>query len=49
LASLIERGIVEAALRVDGIERIDTELVFDPPWSPDRLSEEARLVLGFLG
>ncbi len=49
LASSIERGIAEAALGVDGIDRVDTELVFDPPWSLDRASEDARLALGFLG
>jgi FeS assembly SUF system protein len=24
------------------------EITFDPPWSPDRMSEEAKLELGFL-
>ena len=49
LAPVIEQGIVDAALAVDGIERVDTELVFDPPWSPDRMTEDARFVLGFPG
>ncbi len=49
IAPAIERGIVAAAGKVEGIERVDTELVFDPPWSPDRMSDEAKLVLGFLG
>jgi metal-sulfur cluster biosynthetic enzyme len=44
---LIEHGLAEAALTVDGIERVDMELVFDPPWSPDRMSGDARLVLGY--
>ena len=47
VAALIEHDIETAALGVDGIERVDPELVFDPPWSPDRMSEDARFVLGF--
>ncbi len=26
---------------------VEVNLVFDPPWSPDRMSEEARRMLGF--
>ncbi len=28
------------------VERVDVDLVFDPPWSRDRMSEEAQLELG---
>ena len=31
---------------VDGIEDVQIEIVFDPPWSPDLISEEARAQLG---
>jgi metal-sulfur cluster biosynthetic enzyme len=31
---------------VDGIERADVDLVWDPPWSPANLSEAAKLQLG---
>jgi metal-sulfur cluster biosynthetic enzyme len=47
VAPLIEQNITEAALGVNGIERVDPELVFDPPWSADRMNEDARLMLGF--
>lgn len=46
VAPLIEQDITNAALGVDGVARVDIELVFDPPWSPDRMSEDAKLVLG---
>ena len=26
---------------VDGVEEVEIEMVFDPPWSPDLISEEA--------
>ena len=32
--------------RVPNVKDIDVQLVFDPPWSRDRMSEEARLELG---
>ncbi len=30
-----------------GIGRIDIDLTFEPPWSPDRMSAEAKMQLGF--
>lgn len=40
---------VEDAVRtVDGISDAHVELVWDPPWSPERMSEEAKLELGFM-
>ena len=32
--------------RVPNVKRVEVELVFDPPWSRDLMSEEARLELG---
>ncbi len=31
---------------LDGVEEVEIELTFDPPWSPDLISEEARMQLG---
>ncbi len=31
---------------VEGVGEVEIELVFDPPWSPDLISEEARSQLG---
>ncbi len=30
---------------IDGVTAVNVELVWDPPWSPDRMSEAARLEL----
>lgn len=30
---------------VPGVREAEVEVVFEPPWSPDRMSEEARLQL----
>jgi FeS assembly SUF system protein len=32
---------------VEGVSDVDVEMVFDPPWTPDRMSEEARVALGW--
>ena len=44
---LIAEGIVEAARSVPGVEQVDAELTFDPPWTPDRMSDDAKFILGF--
>jgi FeS assembly SUF system protein len=42
-------GEVEQKVReVDGVQDVALELVWDPPWTPDRMSEAARLELGFM-
>ncbi len=33
---------------VEGIKSVDVDIVFDPPWDKDMMSEEAQLELGFL-
>ena len=42
-------GDVEAKARgVDGVRDVTVELVWDPPWTPDRMTEAAKLELGFM-
>lgn len=33
---------------VEGVKSVDVNVVFDPPWDKDMMSEEAKLELGFL-
>lgn len=33
---------------IPGITNADVEVVWDPPWSPEKMSEAARLELGFM-
>ena len=41
-------GTVEAAVQnVEGVATAEVELVWEPPWTPDRMSEAAKLELGF--
>jgi len=39
--------VTNAAKAVQGIENVNVELTFDPPWDKSMMSEEARLELGF--
>ncbi|MDF3834247.1 SUF system Fe-S cluster assembly protein [Cupriavidus basilensis] len=42
-------GVVEGAvMEVSGVDEAEVELVWDPPWSRERMSEAARLALGLL-
>ena len=39
-------GMVQTALeKVEGIGKVTVNMTFDPPWTPDRMSEEAKLEL----
>jgi len=41
-------GRVEAAVRaVPGVKDVRVELVWEPPWTPQRMTEAAKLQLGF--
>jgi FeS assembly SUF system protein len=41
-------GWVEnAALSVEGIKDVKVNMVFDPPWGPERMSEEAQVALNW--
>ncbi len=32
---------------VEGVMDVDVEMVFDPPWTPERMSEEAQIAIGW--
>ena len=35
-----------AVAEVEGVEDVNVELTFDPPWSPDMLTEDGKTLLG---
>ncbi|MCB1486841.1 MAG: SUF system Fe-S cluster assembly protein [Bauldia sp.] len=37
--------VENAVSMVPGVQRVDVAMVFDPPWTPDRMSDEARVAL----
>jgi len=44
---MIDEQIGEVARAVPGVEEVETELTWDPPWSPEKMSEDAKFILGF--
>lgn len=41
-------GWVENAVgTVEGVSGVEVAMVFDPPWTPDRMSEEAQVAVGW--
>jgi len=40
--------VEQKAKAVAGVKDVTMELVFDPPWSQEMMSEEAKLELGFM-
>ncbi|PQA88973.1 SUF system Fe-S cluster assembly protein [Hyphococcus luteus] len=42
-------GWVEGAVRgVEGVEDVKVNMTFEPPWTPEKMSDEAKLELGWL-
>lgn len=33
--------------KIKGVKKIDIDLTFEPPWSPDTMSTDAKMQLGF--
>ena len=48
LADFILNNTKESVEAIEGVQNVNINLVFDPPWSKDMMSEEALLELGFL-
>ena len=44
---MIEEDISRVVREVPGVEDVEAELTFDPPWTPERMSEDAKFILGF--
>jgi metal-sulfur cluster biosynthetic enzyme len=46
IGPLIEQQIKQLIEPIEGIEQVDAEMVLTPPWTPDKMSEEAKAALG---
>jgi FeS assembly SUF system protein len=49
VAEMLPDQVRRQALTVEDIDEVTVELTWDPPWSPDRMSEAAKLELEFTG
>lgn len=48
LFNIIEQDIRNNLLTIKGIDKIDIDLTFDPPWNMDMMSEKAKAKLGII-
>ena len=44
---MIQQNVDEVVRALPGVETVDVELTFDPPWTPDKMSDDAKFILGF--
>ena len=45
----LSRGVQMALLGLEGIRDVDVQIVWDPPWNPDMMSDFAREHVGVFG
>jgi len=48
VAGALVEEVAEKTGRVEGVSTSHVELVWDPPWTPERMTEAAKLELGML-
>ena len=46
VAEILPQEIETRTREIEGVREVEIDLVWDPPWEPDMLSEAARLELG---
>jgi metal-sulfur cluster biosynthetic enzyme len=44
---MIQENIDQIARSMPDVEDVDVELTWDPPWSPEKMSDDAKFILGF--
>ena len=44
---MIQEDIHRVVAELPGVEDVEIELTWDPPWTPERMSEDAKFILGF--
>jgi metal-sulfur cluster biosynthetic enzyme len=43
----IQEEIERVSGEVPGVEEVEAELTWDPAWTPERMSDDAKFILGF--
>ena len=43
VAESLPKEVKDGIMQVEGIDKVDLDLVWDPPWDKDRMSESAKL------
>ena len=45
VAESLPKEVKDSVIQIDGIEKVDLQLVWDPPWNKSMMSEAAKLEL----
>ncbi|MCX7697318.1 MAG: SUF system Fe-S cluster assembly protein [Bacteroidales bacterium] len=45
IAESLPNQIRRAVMQIEGVQDVWVELTFDPPWTPEKMSDEARMIL----
>jgi FeS assembly SUF system protein len=48
VAESLPQEVKDKVASIEGVKSAEVEMTFDPPWSRDLMSDEAKLELGFL-
>lgn len=48
MADMMVEDVKLQVAKIPGVKEVNVELVFDPPWDKEMMSEEAKLELGFI-
>ena len=43
----VSEQMVEFVGELDGVEQVHPHMTFNPPWTPDKMSEDAKFALGY--
>ena len=44
---MIQENVDQIVRAMPDVEEVDVELTWDPPWSPEKMSDDAKFILGF--
>ena len=45
--AMIQEDIERAVGEIPGVGEVKSDLTFEPPWTPDKMSDDAKFILGF--
>ena len=43
----VSEQIEEFVMELEGVEQVTSTMTFSPPWTPEKMSEDAKFALGF--
>jgi metal-sulfur cluster biosynthetic enzyme len=44
---MIQQSLDDVVRAMPDVDDVKVELTWDPPWTPDKMSEDAKFILGF--